>query len=124
MKNKMKKIWTIVVISLVIIGLFFLVKPFFTEKSAEELKLDKFAQCLTNANLTMYGTSWCSHCKNQKELFGKSFKYINYIDCDRKSEICTLEEITGYPTWKINGESYPGEQSFSKLSQLTDCTLN
>ena len=122
MKNKFSLFLIIVVV--LIIGFFFFIKPIFTGKSVEELKLDNFAQCLTNANLTMYGTSWCSHCQNQKKLFGKSFKYINYIDCDRESEICTLDGITGYPTWKINGESYPGEQSFSRLSQLTNCTFN
>lgn len=94
------------------------------KESAGELKLDKFAQCLTNANLTMYGTDWCTHCQNQKKLFGKSFKYINFINCDTKSEICKVEGITGYPTWKINGTSYPGEKSFLELSQLTGCTLD
>ena len=84
----MKKIEIFLVIVLVI-GVFFLISPSSAEKDDEELKLDNFAQCLTNANLTMYGTEWCSHCQNQKKLFGKSFKYINYIDCDRKSEICS-----------------------------------
>jgi len=120
---KSKKVWITIVIIL-IIGLFFLMKPAFTGKSVEKLKLDEFAQYLTNSNVTMYGTSWCSHCQNQKKLFGKSFQYIDYIDCDRESEVCALEGIEGYPTWKINGISYPGEQSLQRLSQLTNYTLN
>jgi|SRR3989344_9612995 len=121
----MKKIWLAIIIVL-IIGLFFLVKPLLTGKTIDEdrVKMNEFAQCLTDSNLTMYGTLWCSHCQNQKKLFGKSFKYVNFIDCDRKSEICTLEKITGYPTWKINNTNYPGEQSFSRLSQLTGCVLD
>lgn len=119
----MKKTWILFFIVLAIV-VFFLVKPSFTGKNIEESNLDKFAKCLTNANLTMYGTSWCSHCQNQKKLFGKSFQHINYIDCDKQSEICALEGITGYPTWKINNTSYPGEQSFTRLSQLTGCEIN
>ena len=44
---------------------------------------DGFAQCLTDAGATMYGTEWCHICKDQKELFGASFKNINFVDCDR-----------------------------------------
>jgi glutaredoxin len=121
----MKKTWiaTLAISVALILVLFLIIKPFTTGNVINE-ELDSFAKCLTNAGLTMYGTEWCSHCKNQKELFGDSFQYINYIDCDRKSEICTLEGITGYPTWKINNQSYPGEQSFSRLSGLTGCNYN
>jgi glutaredoxin len=100
------------------------VKPAFTGKSIEELKVDKFAQYLTSVNATMYGTEWCSHCQNQKKLFGKSFEYINFVDCDWESETCSLKGITGYPTWNINGINYPGEQSFARLAQLTNYTFS
>ena len=30
------------------------------------------AQCLTEKEVIMYGTEWCSHCKNQKAMFGES----------------------------------------------------
>ncbi|MEK6832468.1 MAG: hypothetical protein AABY32_00340 [Nanoarchaeota archaeon] len=122
MKNKF--VVYLIIMIILLMGFFFLVKPALTGKSVDEIKLDEFAQYLTNANATMYGTSWCSHCQNQKKLFGKSFKYINYVDCDRESEVCALEGITGYPTWKINGTSYPGEKSLLELSQLTNYTLN
>ena len=118
----MKKIWIAVIIVL-LIGAFFLVKPLFTGKTVEEAKLDKFAQDLTAAGLTMYGTSWCSHCQNQKKLFDSSFKYINYVDCDKDSGICAIEGIKGYPTWKINGESYPGEKSLQDLARLANVTF-
>ena len=75
MKNK----WIIkVIIAVALIGILFLIiKPALTGKSVEELNIDRLAQYLTSQNVTMYGTSWCSHCQNQKKLFGKSFKYIN-----------------------------------------------
>lgn len=84
-------------------------------------KYDEFAQCLTEKEVKMYGTEWCSHCKNQKELFGSSFDFVDYIDCDLRSDECQAAGIKGYPTWKINGESYPGEQTIEKLASLTGC---
>ena len=68
----------------------------------------------------MYGTEWCPHCKNQKALFGNSFQYINYIDCDKDRNACRDAEITGYPTWKRDGQNYPGEQSLYRLAELTE----
>ena len=62
-------------------------------------------------------------CQNQKKLFGKSFKFIDYIDCDRDRALCLSNGVEGYPTWKINGESYPGEQSLERLAQLSGCEL-
>ena len=122
----MKKILIWIIVLLLAVALFFILKPVFTGKAIDEenSELDKFAKSLSNANVTMYGTSWCSHCQNQKKLFGKSFKYINYVDCDLDSEICQAEKITGYPTWKINGTLYPGEKSFAALSQLSGVPLN
>jgi len=79
-------------------------------------KYDTFAKALTEEGVKMYGTEWCSHCKSQKELFGASFQYINYIDCDKESNICDAAEVKGFPTWEIDGRLYPGEQSFEELS--------
>jgi glutaredoxin len=87
-------------------------------------KYDAFANCLYEKGAVMYGTEWCSHCQNQKKAFGKeSFKYINYIDCDKNSEECLKNGIKGYPTWIINGEKYSGEQPLARLASLTDCKL-
>ena len=107
---------------LIIVMLVFAVKTLNPEQSSEEL--DAFAQCLGDSELTMYGTSWCSHCKSQKAAFGDSFQYVNYVDCDKDRDICTAEGIRGYPTWKINGQSYSGEQSLSKLGELAGCSLS
>ena len=83
---------------------------------------DDFANCLTESGAVMYGTEWCSHCKAQKEMFGNSFENINYVDCDEDRKACSDAEITGFPTWNVNGKNYPGEQSISKLAQLTGYT--
>ena len=87
---------------------------------------DDLAKCLTEKGAKMYGAYWCGHCKNQKDLFGTSFQYINHIECDAGGEnanplACQNAGIQGYPTWIINNQQYPGEQSFDKLKQLTGC---
>jgi len=85
---------------------------------------DEFAACLSGEGVVMYGTEWCSHCKAQKELFGKSFELVNYVDCDFNKEACLIAGVEGYPTWKIGGENYPGEQSFERLASLSGCEFN
>ncbi len=82
---------------------------------------DALAQCLTDNGVVMYGTEWCSHCQNQKEAFGDSFSLINYVDCDKSSAVCEAAGVTGYPTWIVNGESYPGEQPLGRLASLAGC---
>ena len=72
--------------------------------------MDKFAKCLAEKGATMYGAEWCGHCQDQKNMFGDSFKYINYVECPNKPDICLNAGIKGYPTWIINGVLYPGVQ--------------
>ena len=85
--------------------------------------LDAFANCLTENDAVFYGTEWCGFCTQQKNIFGDSMKYINYIDCDRNRNICSAQGITGFPTWKIKGQSYPGVQSLDVLASRTGCEL-
>lgn len=59
--------------------------------------LDTFAQCLTKADVKMFGTATCPHCQNQKKLFGDSFKYIQYVDCFASPTMCS--NIATVPTW-------------------------
>lgn len=82
---------------------------------------DALAQCLTDNGVAMYGAEWCSHCQNQKKMFGDSFRLINYVDCDKNTEVCQNAGVTGYPTWIVNGQSYPGEQSLENLALLAGC---
>jgi glutaredoxin len=86
-------------------------------------KYDSFAQCLTGNEVVMYGTDWCPHCKNQKALFGNSFQYVDYVNCDKDRNECVEAGVQGYPTWTIGGENYPGEQSLSRLSSLSGCKI-
>lgn len=85
--------------------------------------LDALAQCLTEKEVKMYGTEWCSHCQNQKAAFGDSFEYVDYVDCDRSKLDCSVAGIRSYPTWVVDGKQYSGEQSFEKLASLAECEL-
>ncbi len=92
--------------------------------SAELTGMDAFAKCLTEKGATFYGTEWCSHCNNQKKLFGDSLQYVNFVDCEKNPSICSREGITGYPTWKLgDGTPLVGGQQLSTLASATGCEL-
>lgn len=91
--------------------------------SCASTKYDSFAECLTEKGAVMYGTDWCPHCKSQKKMFGGSFKYVDYVNCDLNKGECIKEGIEGYPTWIINDTSYRGEQPLLRLGFLTGCKL-
>ena len=73
----------------------------------------------------MYGAYWCSHCHDQKQLFGKSaFSQINYIECDPKgknsqTDLCKAANVKGFPTWEIKGKTVTGTQSLEELAILS-----
>ena len=115
----MDKIWFLFFTIIVVVVIFLS-----SGGKTTEYNYDEFTNCLTEKGVKMYGTEWCSHCKNQKRVFGDSFQYIDYIDCDKNEDECIEAEIGGYPTWIIDGEKYPGEQTFERLSKLSGCDLN
>jgi hypothetical protein len=90
-------------------------------------KYDTLANCLTEKGVIMYGASWCTHCANQKALFGKSFQYVNYVQCStdptdpHQLQQCTDAGVKGYPTWSINGTLYAGEQNLYTLAKNAGC---
>ncbi len=97
--------------------------------SPKEGKYDEFAQCLTEKDVVMFGTFWCPHCQNQKALFGSSFKYISYVECDPRGsnsnpELCEENNVESVPLWIINGTRYVSEQSLQELSLASGCPLN
>ena len=95
------------------------------ESSKEYSDSDQsLAKYLTNIGATMYGAYWCPYCSNQKNLFGTDFIHINYVECDPKGTnpnpaLCKAKNITGYPTWEINGEMHKGVHSIEELASLS-----
>jgi hypothetical protein len=83
---------------------------------------DEFAQCITSKNISMAGTSWCGHCRTQKEMFGNSFQYIDFHDCDEERQWCINAGVEAYPAWILeDGTVILGVQSISKLERLSGC---
>ncbi|MBS3078927.1 hypothetical protein J4218_02295 [Candidatus Pacearchaeota archaeon] len=117
MKNIFKNPWTYFIVVLILIAGFYGYKSI-TGKAVQS-QYDEFSKYMTEQGAVMYGTEWCPHCKNQKKLFGNSFQYINYTDCDKNQKACSEAGISGYPTWKINNQTYPGGQSIERLAQLS-----
>jgi len=84
---------------------------------------DNFAKCLTEKGVVVYGTKTCSHCQNQKKMFGDSFKYVNYVDCIDNSLQCTEKGIQFVPAWYIDGKLYTGEKTIEELKSLSGCEV-
>ena len=61
----------------------------------------------------------------QKNLFGKSFKLIDYKNCDVDKEWCSANGISRYPTWKLpDGNKRQGTQELYSLQQASsNCSL-
>jgi uncharacterized membrane protein len=92
-----------------------------TDSSPRTMALAKSLQSL---NAKMYGAYWCSHCFDQKELFGKqALRLIDYVECSKEgvnsqTKLCKENKVPGYPTWEIQGELYPGQQELDELEEL------
>ena len=77
----------------------------------------------------MYGAFWCPHCADQKELFGSSFEYVDYVECGIKgsrgiAQACTDANIKHFPTWIFaDGTRVEGEHQLEFLGQETGCPL-
>jgi len=78
---------------------------------------DKFAKCLKDKGAIMYGATWCEYTAEQKAMFGKSFKYVNYQDFTKGPDISVT------PTWVIDGKKYERAQSFERLASLSGCEI-
>ncbi|XP_076887832.1 thiol-disulfide oxidoreductase LTO1-like [Bidens hawaiensis] len=104
--------------------------PYFpTEIKAQSSPLAlKLAAHLRSVGAKMYGAFWCSHCLEQKEMFGhEAAKLVDYVECfpdgfktgTDLSQECKKVKIEGFPMWIINGQTYKGIQDFSELAKAS-----
>ena len=127
MKDTLKQILIIVGFFLIVFVLIFI----FAGKEASNKNTknyDVFAQCLTERGAVMYGAESCSHCKEQKEILGSSFKYIKYVECPENTKLCLDKGIEGYPTWLFGTstkkvEGFDKNTTMQELSDATGCIL-
>ena len=78
---------------------------------------DGFAKCLAAKQAKMYGLYWCPHCIEQKEMFGKAFQYVPYVECAIKGSHeltpeCKAAGVKLFPSWQF-GTNPPTEESLS-----------
>ncbi|GAV78577.1 VKOR domain-containing protein [Cephalotus follicularis] len=104
--------------------------PFFTTEimtpsSPYALSL---ARHLNSIGAKMYGAFWCSHCLEQKEMFGhEAAKLFDYVECfpdgykkgTNIAKACADAKIEGFPTWVINGQVLSGERELSELADAS-----
>lgn len=85
---------------------------------------DDFAKCLTGKGMEMYGKNSCSYCQKEKNNFGGSFKFINYIECSADPKKCIEKGANRLPTWIFpDGRKLEGLQGPEKLSEESGCAL-
>ena len=90
---------------------------------------DKLAEALTAAGAKFYGAWWCSHCEDQKEMFGAAFEKVDYVECSlpesrEQTQECIDAGITGYPTWEFaDGSRQSGAIPFEQLAEFAGIDL-
>lgn len=108
-----------------IIGVIVIIVAFVSFSSSTNY--DAFAQCISASGAKFYGAFWCSHCADQKALFGSSAHYLPYVECSAadKTELpaCQQAGIQAYPTWIFSDGSRGSVLSLQELSQRTSCPL-
>ena len=91
--------------------------------------LDQFAECIKEKKAVFYGAFWCSHCQDQKKLFGDSARFLPYVECSTPDGTgqrpeCVAKKVTGYPTWEFaGGTRESGELTLAHLAEKTGCAL-
>ena len=124
-RKKVKR-WSIFIAVLLII---FFGVYFYTTLDPRPGRYDEFAQCLTESGVKEYGAYWCGNCQKQKQMFGKSFQYIDYTECslpgtEGQNEFCEDAGIENYPTWELpDGSKIEGLISLERLAVLTGCEV-
>ncbi len=91
--------------------------------SSEDLvALGEFNECLATKGVKLYGANWCGWTAKWVETLGGTNAVSPiYVECTVEDALCAQEEVTGYPTTKINGEAYNGARTIEAIGQATGC---
>jgi len=111
---------TKIYICLVIIVLLIISGIYLYKNLNKQITSETFAKCVGQKSI-LYVQQGCSHCIDQENLFGDTYKYLTTIDCHFDSQKCIEAKITGTPTWIINNKSYTGFKTIEELKELTGC---
>lgn len=81
-----------------------------------------YSSLRTRTEAKFYGASWCSHCQDQKRLFGNAASRLPFIECKPggpsgpMTRTCVDNRIEHFPTWIINGQRLEGVVTLSELA--------
>ncbi len=104
-------------------GVLVLFWPKDTASKSQSLTVESFASCLTDREVTLYGSDTCANCLNQKKMFGKAFEKVHYVNCDFQKEACDNRHIRVYPVWISGRKTLVGLQSLPDLAKFSNCKL-
>lgn len=116
---KKRLVLGIVIVLIVAVAAYFII---FGNSNNNQTAITESAAKWIGAHSTVYVQKGCIHCIEQENMFGGNWKYVNSVDCianDTNTQICINANITGTPTWIINGKYYVGVQSIAQLENLT-----
>lgn len=127
--KKNSKLMLLVGIVLLLGIVFVLVFAMNSGPSYSQEDINTFAKCITEKGAVMYGAFWCPHCADVKKMFGESFRYVTYVECDPRGEneqslLCIEKDIQNYATFEFNDNPETrlvGEPSFEELAAATGC---
>jgi hypothetical protein len=117
---------TIVITSVIVLAF---AGVYYFARLRQATRYDAFAKCLSDNQVKMYGLYWCTHCAEQKEMFGASFQHVTYVECGIKGSreeepVCKEAGVKNFPTWQFpDGSRKEGAQPLQVLSDKSACTL-
>lgn len=91
--------------------------------------LKALASCLKEKGFTFYGAHWCSHCENQKRMFGEAATALPYHECSepdsrKMTQDCQEKGIKTFPTWEgPDGKRREGTRKLEELAEWSGCPL-
>jgi glutaredoxin len=92
-----------------------------TVSGASETALVEY---LAANDVKFYGAYWCSHCQEQKSLFGAAAAAkLPYIECaadgeNSQRQLCKDKDIKYFPTWVIGGKYFTGTKDLKEIAKL------
>jgi len=92
----------------------------------ENPRLKALAEHLQASDAKFYGAFWCPTCQEQKALFGRSADRLPYVECTPNGRggmlafECVAADISGYPTWIIDGRRFQQVMTPDELARQTD----
>ncbi|MDD5193972.1 MAG: hypothetical protein PHF67_05325 [Candidatus Nanoarchaeia archaeon] len=111
---------TKIYIALAIIVIVIIAGIYYFKNNNSEPTTEEVMKCIAG-KAVLYSQTGCSHCITQEQILGKYLDLFTNINCAIDGKKCIEENITGTPTWIIDGEKFQGSKSIQELKELTKC---